>query len=148
MIRSFLILAGLCCSPFTGHCSPATDSDRLLNAIRQVEEWQGRDGAAGERGPWQITKAVWMQHCPAWGFEKARAQRYARVCAARHLDWLVAGLRRKGIEPVPYTLALAWNAGLTGATNGRAPRRAHDYADRVQALYLALNSQPSTLNSK
>lgn len=136
MIRAALIF--LCVASVVPVTHAAViDHARLLDAIRQVEEWDGRDGSAGERGPWQITAAVWKKHCPAWSFDRARATRYARVCAERHLEWLAAGLRRHGIEPTPYALALAWNAGLTGATTGRAPVRAYEYARRVENLYQA-----------
>lgn len=121
----------------------ARDKARLLAAIEQVEDWRGHDGAAGERGPWQITPAVWRQHCPAWSFETARQRGRARICAERHLAWLSDGLLRKGIAPVPFMLALAWNAGLTGATNGRAPVRAYEYAVRVENIYQASLNSPT-----
>ncbi len=111
------------------------DVPRLLVAIRTVEGYQGRDGAAGERGPWQITAAVWSRHMPGIPFEHARQEGPAHACAVKHIAWLRARLVAAGIDPNPYNLALAWNAGDGAVLRARAPERAYDYAARVRNLY-------------
>jgi len=52
--------------------SPSRPLRPLFDAIRQVEPWPGdprRVGAAGERGPYQITRAYWTDGCKAGGVQ-------------------------------------------------------------------------------
>lgn len=112
------------------------DVPRFLGAIRAVEEWHGRDGRAGERGPWQITRDVWAMHMPGRPFSEARKEGPAYACAVKHLAWLRAGLVKAGTDDNAFNLALCWNAGLTATITGRAPQISYDYAVRVSNLYL------------
>ena len=100
----------------------------FLWAIAQVETGgvaPARPGPAGETGRWQITPAVRAAH--AKGLSD-------REVAERHVRWLERNLGQGGTEPTIRNLALAWNAGLTATIYGKAPRRAHDYAQRVENL--------------
>lgn len=147
MLRAAFIFCGFLVSGLSALSSQLqADPARLLIAIRTVEEWQGRDGASGERGPWQITRAVWSLHMPGISFAKARQEGPARLCALKHIAWLTRQLEARNVPATAFNLAACWNAGLTGYTTGRAPVRAYEYAGRVENLYQALNSQPSTLN--
>ncbi|HYF52633.1 MAG TPA: hypothetical protein VEA41_00050, partial [Salinarimonas sp.] len=92
-------------------------------------------GGAGERGPWQIREAVWVQHMEGRPFTHARQEKAARECALRHLRWLQGELERRGVAPMPFNLAAAWNAGVGGYTRGQAPVRAYEYASDVENLY-------------
>lgn len=113
----------------------ATEHARLADSIRAVEGWRGRDGAAGERGPYQLTAAVWALHNPGRPFALARQEGPARACALKHLAWLSLELGRKGVDPSAFNVAAAWNAGLEGYTTGRAPVRAYLYARDVERIY-------------
>lgn len=97
----------------------------LLWAIGQVES--GGDaravGAAGERGQFQMTPAV-----------VASSGGYGERAAARWLRLLERELLHAGIEPLPFNLALAWNAGLGAVQRGRAPVASYRYAGRVENL--------------
>lgn len=126
-------------------CSAANvDADRLAGALRLREGYRGRDGAAGERGPWQIKAEVWAMHMPGIPFAKAREEAPARACALKHIAWLAGRLEARGVAVTPFNLAAAWNAGLTGYTTGRAPERAYHYAADVAALYLNAGLETNT----
>jgi hypothetical protein len=73
---------------------------------------------------------TWAQHSRR-PFTDALNRRWSDEVAVRHYDWLCERLARNGLEPSVYNVALAWNAGLSAAVRGRAPRRSHDYALRV-----------------
>ena len=114
--------------------APALELERLLDAIRAVEQWDGRDGAAGELGPYQIRAATWRQHMGGLPFALAREERWGRECARRHMTWLRRHLAAAGIEPNPFNLTLSYNAGLETVLRGRAPERAYRHARRVENL--------------
>lgn len=132
MIRALALSAVLVVSAHAG-----IDVDRFVDALRERETGAGpvRDGARGERGPWQITRAVWALHMPGKPFAQARQAAPARACALKHVRWIAAQLEARGVDASAFNLALAWNAGLEGATHGRAPERAYDYARAVEAIY-------------
>ena len=92
----------------------------LLAGIAEVEGWQGRVGPAGEMGPWQMLPRVWVSYAGT-----------AEQRAVKHLRYLEKELLQAGVDPQPFNLALAWNAGLAAVLRGRAPARAYDYARRV-----------------
>jgi hypothetical protein len=114
--------------------APAVELELLLDATRAVEQWDGRDGAAGELGPYQIRAATWRQHMGDLPFPKAREERWGRECARRHLAWLQEQLAAAGVDPSAFNLALAYNAGLQAVLRGRAPVRAYQHATRVRNL--------------
>ncbi len=103
-----------------------------LQAIHLIENPQNspRPGAHGELGAYQFRQSTWRMHSRA-PFRNALVRSHADRVAVAHYDWLVRELRRNGVRPTAYTIALAWNAGLTAAVSGRAPRSSHHYAQRV-----------------
>ncbi len=111
-----------------GHTVPVHAGERartdgaMLAGIARVEDWQGRRGAAGEIGPWQMLPATWAAY-----------RGTARQRAETHLIKLRRDLARLGVDPSPFNLALCWNAGLTATVTGRAPEKSYDYARRVVA---------------
>lgn len=118
-------------------CNAATlNVPALATALRQAEGYRGRDGAAGERGPWQLTLAVWQKHMPGIPFAQARLEAPARACALKHIEWLHQELQKAGWQGSVYEIALAWNAGLTRTLEGRAPRASENFAVRVVNLYV------------
>lgn len=106
-----------------------------LDATREIEDWQGRDGQHGERGSYGIRPATWRQHMGDMPFASARQERWGRECARRHVTWLRRELARSGVHPGIFNVALAYNAGLARVLSGRVPERAYDYALRVRNLY-------------
>ncbi len=133
MIRALVIFLALTLAA----SAAVLDVPRFLGAIRTVEDWHGRDGHAGERGPWQITRAVWAMHMPGRPFAEARQEGPAYACALKHLDWLRGRLavQRPVVDDNAFNLALCWNAGLTATITGRAPLASYIYAGRVSNLY-------------
>jgi hypothetical protein len=102
---------------------------------------QVRDGAHGERGPWQVTAAVWSMHMSGASFAEARQGDLARACAVKHVTMLCVQLRDSGCDDNAFNLALAWNAGLARVLRGRAPMSSYDHALRVWNLYLGPTDQ-------
>ncbi len=118
------------------------DIERFLSALRMVETGNHvRDGAHGERGPWQVTAAVWSMHMPETSFAEARQEGVARACAAKHVALLCSQLRESGCDDNAFNIALAWNAGLARTLAGRAPLSSYDHALRVWNLYLGPDGQ-------
>jgi hypothetical protein len=120
----------------------AVERQRLLSAIAQVETGttdtnrpSRRVGRGGERSAWQISADNWSRYTRAPFIDASLDARLASTVASLHMEWLVNQLLRAGMDPTPYALALAWNAGPTGVTRHRAPAAAHAYAVRVIALY-------------
>lgn len=111
------------------------DAGRLADAIRARENFHGRDGAHGERGPYQITAAMWALQMPGRPFSEARRETPSRLCTLREIARLERELRRRSVDASVFNIALAWNAGLEGSTRGAAPVRAYWYAAWVDQLY-------------
>lgn len=116
--------------------------ERMADAIRQVENSKLEHiGAAGERGLYQITPAVWRQHSSAphhW------ASSSREVCQAETLRVVLAHLthlrvqlacQRPPFPDTPYFVALAFCAGPTATTERTASDVKRDYAARAQACY-------------
>lgn len=101
----------------------------FLEAVALVET--GGDarkvGRAGERGAFQMTPAV-VASCGGYGAKEA----------AHYARWLELQLVHGGIDPLPYNLALAWNAGPGAVRRGTATMASYDYALRVKNTYEAL----------
>ena len=115
---------------------PITDLACVAAEIRHVERATGSTatGRAGERGPYQLTRAVWSQHTTL-PYSLADDEPTARIIAVTHLSWLAEQLAAHGLEATTYNLALAYNAGLTAAVHGRAKERQKAYAQRVTNLF-------------
>lgn len=106
-----------------------------LQAIHYLENPQNlsRPGPFGELGAYQFRATTWQMHTTV-PFRQALDRAVADRVAVKHYEWIKRGLERGGVPATSYNIALAWNAGLTAAINGRAPRVAHDYAQRAQNL--------------
>lgn len=106
----------------------ALDERAALAAIAQ-RETHNRDvvGRAGEVTRYQLSPATVRQH----GTKDPRV----------HLRWLQEQFRRRGVDWNIFNVALAWNAGLEGATTGRAPLSSYTYAREVQNIYWQITSK-------
>ena len=132
MLRTALIFQILVASA----SADAFDVDRFLSALRMVETGNVvRDGARGERGPWQVTATVWSIHMPETSFAEARQEAPARACALKHVALLRGQLRAAGCDDNAFNVALAWNAGLRRTLTSHAPMSSYDHALRVTNLY-------------
>ena len=74
--------------------------ERLLTAIRSVEDWNGRDGHAGERGPYQFTRAAW-EETTKLPFALARRETIAHAVAHNRVCKIATGLDRLKQEALP-----------------------------------------------
>ena len=85
---------------------------------------QGRDG---ETTAYQLTPAA-VAWCRARGAESdvEMAAAWARQLERELLD--------RGVEPMPFNVALAWNAGVPAACTGRASIAAYESARRTVNL--------------
>lgn len=126
MKRTFLFALAI-----VAHAPAFADSDsRLLEAIAQVENHKWSDPG----GRYAIRYAVWSDRTTL-PYALASQERFATPVAISHLAWLRTALKRKGISPTPYVLALCWRGGLTRFVEGRSPASHKNYADRVVNLY-------------
>lgn len=115
------------------------DMGRVADQLAQVET-AGRDGAigrGGERGRYQLSLPVWLQHRGSQPFELAHDAAISRQVTIEHLAWLVTRLELAGAPVTVFNLALAWNAGSAAVARGRTLSRQRDYAQRVANLYFA-----------
>lgn len=144
MLTAFLAM----CAPLTVSVSlpyrEPLDLARMAECIRQVENSKLEHvGAAGERGLYQITPAVWHQHSSAphhWASssrEVCRAETLRVVLA--HLTHLRVQLacQRPPFPDTPYFVALAWGAGATATIERTASAEKRSYAARAQNLYFS-----------
>ncbi len=120
---------------FLAATARASMRSATLEAIHCVENPHDslRPGRRGELGAYQFRSSTWRMHTDV-PFERALTREESEKVAIQHYDWLKRGLERNGVEPTPYNIALAWNAGLAAAVRGRAPTAARDYAERVNNL--------------
>lgn len=125
-ILILLIVGALC---VTGRAS----TNAMLCGIRTVET-QDKPypprGKLGERGSYQFRRSTWRLHTSS-SFDLAENREVANTVAKRHYAWIEAQLKANGLDPSPYNVALAWNAGVNAVIRGKAPNVAHDYAARV-----------------
>lgn len=91
-----------------------------------------RPGPFGETGRWQLTDDVRHDR----GAElRARGEAITDEAIAREqVRWLARQLVAHGIDPSPFNVALAWNAGLTRVLEAKAPERAYRFARKVERL--------------
>lgn len=118
MIRLSSVLLGL----FVLGCPLRAEIDvgRMIDALAMKEtglRWDGHPGLRGELSAWQITETVWRQHMEAEAFFDACVPALARVCALRHVRWLVAQIERRGLAVTPQRVATAWHFGLSHAAH-------------------------------
>ncbi len=113
--------------------SAKADTDAMLCGIRIVEtrdQLHPPRGKLGERGPYQFRRSTWRMHTSS-SFDLAENRAVANKVAKRHYQWIQEQLLANGIEPSPYHVAMAWNAGVNAVIRGQVPAVARDYATRV-----------------
>jgi hypothetical protein len=120
----------------------ASERWETLQAINWVENPRNspKPGPRGELGPYQFRPSTWRSYTTR-PFALALERRYSDEVAVRHYEWIKRGLQTAGIDPIPYNIALAWNAGLEQVVKGRAPASAGDYASRVNNLVEMLKAR-------
>lgn len=120
------------------------DVNVMVDALRVTENWDGVSrGAAGERGPWQITRAVWMRysHHP---FDQSEPKVFIdeqRMVAKHYVTDIISQLLWNEQNETPFAIALCWCAGVSCAIHHRprAPSEAKcEYASRAQNIYKEL----------
>lgn len=100
------------------------ETGSFLRADGSIYYLNRADGAAGETGPFQISRVVCRQH--HFNRERMRTDTaYGMRCAVTHLEWLHDQLGT-------WDLAAAWNGGLSGRNRPAAVA----YAARVKAAVL------------
>ncbi len=136
---TLLLLAGLTVASAT---AAASDRWMTLQAINWVENPNNstRVGPHGELGPYQFRRATWRMYTRK-PFALAVQREDADEVAVKHYEWLKRGLQSGGLDPTPFNIALAWNAGLDEVINGRAPDSAYRYAEQVNNLVGSLRAQ-------
>ncbi|MDB6170002.1 MAG: hypothetical protein JWM88_2866 [Verrucomicrobia bacterium] len=125
-----LALAGLLATTVS-----ASERWETLEAIHWVENPHNSDrpGRFGELGAYQFREGTWRMHTSV-PFYRANERKSSDEVAVRHYEWIKNGLVRAGIEITPYTIALAWNGGLTAAIRGNVTVGTRDYAARVSNM--------------
>ncbi len=119
----------------TGSDALAASRWATLEAIHTLENPRNlpRPGAHGELGAYQFRSTTWRMHTTT-PFSRALDRQVSDVVAVQHYEWLRKNLEAARIPATTYNIALAWNSGLGSVTSGRAPARAHDYAQRASNL--------------
>lgn len=140
MIRRLAIILLFACTAAASTLQGTFDVGIYLESQSQTEDWNGRDGRAGERGPLQFKEITWRQHMPGVPFSEARKKGPSWECGQKHVAWLRAQLRARGCDDGPFMVALCWNAGLKLTLSGRAPVESYRRAGRVENLYF--NGRP------
>jgi hypothetical protein len=115
-----------------------------LEAIHRLENPRNltRPGPYGELGAYQFRAATWRMHTTE-PFHRALDREAADRVAVKHYEWLKRGLERAGVPATAYNIALAWNGGLSATINRRAPRVAHDYAQRAENIAGVISARTS-----
>lgn len=112
------------------------NTDAVLRGIRIVEtqdQLHPPRGKLGERGPYQFRRDTWRMHTSS-SFALAENREVANTVARRHYAWIESRLASSGVEPSPYNIALAWNAGVNAVIRHAVPAVSRDYAERVLNL--------------
>ena len=122
----------------------ASERWETLQAINWVENPSNsaKTGPGGELGPYQFKPATWRMYTQK-PFALAVQRQHSDDVAVRHYEWIKRSLQSSGIEPTPFYIALAWNAGLGKVVNGRAPASAYQYASQVNNLVGVLKARQS-----
>lgn len=112
----------------------------VLEAIHKLENPKNSPapGKHGELGAYQFRSMTWQMHTTV-PFQRAINRETSDVVAVKHYEWIKRGLEAARLPATPYNVALAWNGGLGAAISGRAPRAAHDYAQRAMNLAASID---------
>lgn len=135
MIRRLAIILLFACTVAASAAQGTFAVYRYLASQSETENWNGRDGKAGERGPLQFMEITWRQHMPGVPFSEARKIGPSWECGRKHVAWLRAQLHAAGCDDGPFMVALCWNAGLDQTLSGKAPVKSYQRAGRVENLY-------------
>lgn len=141
-----MLLAGIS----TAHAAATADQrSATLQAIHNLENPRNlsRPGPRGELGPYQFRESTWRTYTDE-PFVRALDGRVSDLVAVRHYEWLKQRLERANLAVTPYTIALAWNGGVTAAINGRAPRAARNYAERAANLAAVLAKETAMADAR
>ena len=124
----------------------AASRSATLEAIHKLENPRNspRPGKHGELGAYQFRSTTWRMHTSV-PFHRALDRNMSDTVAIKHYEWIKRGLEAARVPATPYYIALAWNGGLSAAISGRAPRVAHDYAQRAANLAAAIDVDQSQL---
>lgn len=146
--RRWLGLATLLVLAVATSRATATERWETLEAIHWIENPRNspRPGPCGELGAYQFRENTWRMHTSV-PFSRAIERPHSDAVAVKHYEWIKRGLTRAGVEVTPYTVALAWNGGLAATVRGRAPRAAHDYAERVSNIATQLSGSRLAQNT-
>ena len=113
---------------------PVLDCDKMLNAIKSVENWDGHStGAAGEIGPYQILPKTFRQYSTV--NRRACSPEFMRMVCMKHLLWLVGEIRKHHHSVTPFSVALAWTAGVNAVWAKTVAEGKFGYAERCEAVY-------------
>jgi hypothetical protein len=120
----------------------ASERWETLQAINWVENPRNsmKVGPHGELGPYQFRLPTWRMYTKR-PFALAAQRQNADEVAVQHYEWLKRGLQSAGINPTPYNIALAWNAGLDHVVKDRVPAGSYAYAEQVANLVNSLRTQ-------
>ena len=138
MIRRCAIFCGL--SLLVAAQLPAQiDVERMVDVLAMKEtgaRWHGQFGPVGELSAWQFTEPVWREHMAPRSFEEARDPALARLCAIKHVRWLIIQIERRGQAATPERVATCWHFGPGHA------RQASRWGTEVENLYHDGRPQP------
>jgi hypothetical protein len=117
-------LTALLFSALVGVCCAGVNQDAMLEAIRLKENSCGLVGSRGERGCWQLMPVNVKKY---GGHSKAHAE--------SHLRHVIQTLSKRGIDPNPFNIGLAWNAGEYNIGRKSVPMSSYGYARDAAAIY-------------
>jgi hypothetical protein len=119
---------------------PKLDLDRVVEAIRIVENWDGVSvGAEGEVGPWQFKKSVWIEFSDkpfswAWGdWPEQKAEQ--RAAARRYVAWIDQNLIHLPLPRTAASIALVYTNGWGNTKRKKITAAKRDYSRRAQNIY-------------
>ena len=96
-------------------------------------------GKAGERGPHQFKHDTWYETTDQPFMLMAHEREFSAWNAQRRItEIIIPALHRAKRQVSVHAIARCWNAGVRGAL---VLDRAHEYGDRVEAIYALLMAQ-------
>jgi hypothetical protein len=126
----------------------ASERWETLEAIHWIENPRNsvQPGPRGELGAYQFRETTWRQYTTL-PFARAVERPVSDAVAVKHYEWLKRCLVRNGVEPTPYNIAVAWNAGIAAAVRGSVQGSTRDYAERVTNIAQSLHSSQVVKNN-
>jgi hypothetical protein len=117
------------------------NQERFLNAIKIVENWKGKDGRDGEKGPYQITAKTWYQYTVE-DFTDENVNKFGKEIATVHFNWIRIQLKKNHYPETSFNFAVVWCAGWGAFNKANYSPAKIDYALRVQNIYLDKDVRP------